>query len=68
MRRAYLNPRGIAALIRRASHLIRELKAARPDAVYCTTSAAHLGAPLARMAGVPRVIGHVQEICLTRHA
>jgi glycosyltransferase involved in cell wall biosynthesis len=42
--------------------LIRELKAAQPDAVYCTTSAAHLGAPLARLAGVPRVIGHVQEI------
>jgi glycosyltransferase involved in cell wall biosynthesis len=62
MRRAYLNPRGIVALTRRASHLIRELKAAQPDAVYCTTSAAHLGAPLARLAGVPRVIGHVQEI------
>jgi glycosyltransferase involved in cell wall biosynthesis len=30
--------------------------------VYCTTSAAFLCAPLARLAGVRRVIGHVQEI------
>ena len=62
MRRAYLNPRGLAALVGRARQLIRELRAARPDAVYCTTSAAHLGAPLARIARVPHVIGHVQEI------
>jgi glycosyltransferase involved in cell wall biosynthesis len=30
--------------------------------VYCTTSAAFLAAPVARLSGVPKVVGHVQEI------
>jgi glycosyltransferase involved in cell wall biosynthesis len=38
------------------------IRAAAPDIVYCTTSAAFLCAPTARLAGVRQVIGHLQEI------
>ncbi len=62
LRRAYTNPRGAFQLLRRARSLVRELRKDRPGVVYCTTSAAFLGAPLARVARVPRVVGHVQEI------
>jgi len=62
LRRAYGTPRGAVALLARSGRLVRDLRAARPSAVYCTTSAAFLCAPLARLAGVRRVIGHVQEI------
>ena len=62
LRRAYGTPRGVAALLARSGRLVRDLRRARPSAVYCTTSAAFLCAPLARLAGVRRVIGHVQEI------
>jgi glycosyltransferase involved in cell wall biosynthesis len=62
LRRAYGTPRGAADLLARSGKLVRALRQARPSAVYCTTSAAFLCAPLARLAGVRRVIGHVQEI------
>ncbi len=62
MRRAYRNPRGMVRLASQVAQLVRRLRAARPDVVYCTTSAALLGAPAARMARVPRVIAHFQEI------
>lgn len=62
LRRAYRTPRGLAALAGRAALLLRELRAARPDVVYCTTSAAFLCAPVARLAGVRQVTGHLQEI------
>lgn len=62
LRRAYGTPRGAVALLARSGRLVRDLRKARPSAVYCTTSAAFLCAPLARLAGVRRVIGHVQEI------
>ncbi|MGI8760332.1 MAG: glycosyltransferase family 4 protein [Jatrophihabitantaceae bacterium] len=62
LRRAYRNPRGLAGLGRRASLLVRELRAVRHATVYCTTSAALLAAPLARVSGAHRVVGHVQEI------
>jgi glycosyltransferase involved in cell wall biosynthesis len=62
MRRANRNPRGLIALLERSVALFRELRAARPQGVYCTTSPTFLGAPLARLAGVQRVIGHSQEI------
>ena len=42
--------------------LVRGLRATRPHLVYCTTSAALLGAPAARLARVPRVVGHFQEV------
>lgn len=62
LRRAYRSPRGLLFLLRRALRLRRTLRADRPDIVYCTTSAAFFAAPLARLAGVPRVLGHLQEI------
>ena len=65
MRRAYQNPRGLAQLAGRMRRLLRLLRQERPDAVYCTTSAAFMAAPIGRLAGVPRVLGHVQEIWST---
>lgn len=62
MRRAYQTPAGLVSLAPRAFRLWRDLRRADPAFVYCTTSAAFLGAPIARIAGVPRVYGHVQEI------
>lgn len=62
MRRANRTPRGIARLLRQSFGLLRRLRAVRPDMVYCTTSAAALAAPLARLARVPTVLAHVQEI------
>jgi glycosyltransferase involved in cell wall biosynthesis len=62
LRRAYRTPLGLAGLAARAVGLVRDLRSVRPDVVYCTTSAAFLCAPLARLAGVPLVLGHVQEI------
>ncbi len=62
MRRAYQNPRGIAALLGKSGRLLQELRRSRPDVVYCTTSAVLLAAPLARLARTPQVIGHFQEI------
>jgi glycosyltransferase involved in cell wall biosynthesis len=62
LRRAYKNPRGLAALTGRSVRLIRRIRSQRPDLVYCTTSAALLCAPAARIAGVHKVIGHFQEV------
>ena len=62
LRRAYQNPRGLARLIRAAAALVRELRSARADVLYCTTSAVLLAAPLGRLARVPTVLGHIQEI------
>lgn len=65
MRRAYQNPRGLIQLVGRLRRLLRLLQLEHPDAVYCTTSAAFLAAPVGRLAGVPRVMGHVQEMWST---
>ncbi|SDO31953.1 Glycosyl transferases group 1 [Nakamurella panacisegetis] len=62
MRRAYQNPMGLVRLAVRSARLFRALRRGAPDVVYCTTSATFLGAPLARIARVPAVIGHLQEI------
>jgi glycosyltransferase involved in cell wall biosynthesis len=62
LRRAYRTPRTLAALARRALRLRAELRSARPSVVYCTTSAAFIAAPVARVSGVSQVIGHLQEI------
>lgn len=62
LRRANRTPRGLARLVRQSLALVGRLCRARPDAVYCTTSAAALAAPLARVARVRTVITHVQEI------
>jgi glycosyltransferase involved in cell wall biosynthesis len=62
MRRAYRTPSQAAKLARRLLVLTVALRRARPEVVYCTTSAAFLGAPVARAVGVANVVGHVQEI------
>jgi glycosyltransferase involved in cell wall biosynthesis len=62
LRRAYRTPRTLVALARRTVALNRHLRAARPAIVYCTTSAAFIAAPIARLSRVPRVVGHLQEI------
>jgi glycosyltransferase involved in cell wall biosynthesis len=62
LRRAYRNAQGMMALAWRAARTLAELRRAKPAIVYCTTSAAFLAAPLARLVGVPKVIGHLQEI------
>jgi glycosyltransferase involved in cell wall biosynthesis len=62
LRRAYQTPRGLLTLAVKLARLAELIRATRPAAVYCTTSAAFLGIPAARLAGVQPVIGHVQEI------
>jgi glycosyltransferase involved in cell wall biosynthesis len=62
LRRADRTPRGLLRLAGRALRLYRVLRRRRPELVYCTTSAAFVGAPVARLARVPRVVGHVQEL------
>ena len=62
LRRAYRTPGGLARLAGRAARLRGELRRTRPATVYCTSSATLLAAPVARLARVPRVLGHVQEI------
>lgn len=62
VRRAYQNPRGLLRLLRAGVALVRELRAAEADVLYCTTSAVLLAAPLGRLAGIPTVLGHIQEI------
>ena len=62
LRRAYRTPRALLQLARKAGSLHRALRVAHADAVYCTTSAAFIAAPVARLAGIPHVVGHVQEL------
>jgi glycosyltransferase involved in cell wall biosynthesis len=62
LRRAYRTPTGLARLLGRGGRLLGELRRSRASMVYCTSSATLLAAPVARLAGVPRVLGHVQEI------
>jgi glycosyltransferase involved in cell wall biosynthesis len=62
LRRAYRTPRSLVALVRRCGQLRSEFRRAKPALVYCTTSAALLAAPIARRSGVPKVVGHLQEI------
>lgn len=62
LRRAYRTPARLLWLARRAVRLRRLLRAASPDLVYCTTSAVLPTAPVARAAGVGRVVCHVQEL------
>jgi glycosyltransferase involved in cell wall biosynthesis len=62
MRRALRTPAGLIRLAHRAAGLFSALRAVRPGTVYGTTTAASIAAPVARLARVPTVIGHVQEI------
>lgn len=62
MRRADRCLAGLARLALRAVRLRRELRRRAPAVVYCTTSAALVAGPVARIAGVPIVVAHLQEI------
>jgi glycosyltransferase involved in cell wall biosynthesis len=62
MRRANRSPRGVQRLLADARALRRDLREAGPEVVYCTTSPAFIGAVVERLAGVPTVLGHCQEI------
>ncbi|SEP61951.1 glycosyltransferase family 4 protein [Microlunatus flavus] len=62
LRRAYRTPVGLARLAARGARLLVELRRAQASVVYCTSSATLLAAPVARLAGVRQVVGHVQEI------
>ncbi|WP_091122282.1 glycosyltransferase family 4 protein, partial [Nocardioides terrae] len=62
LRRSHRTPRHLLALLHRVMSLMSVLRATNADTVYCTTSAAFLVAPIARLCGVPHVLGHVQEI------
>src|SRR5690349_11931790 len=61
LRRAYRTPRALLKLLQRMRAFRRLLEGDQPRLVYCTTSAAFLAAPAAKKAGVPVVVGHVQE-------
>ena len=62
LRRSYLTPSGLVGLARRLRRFGATLREHRPAVLYCTTSALFLAAPVARRAGVPRLVGHVQEL------
>ncbi len=62
LRRAYRTPMAVLRLCRRSAALQRRLRTTRAAMVYCTTSAALLAAPIARLARVPVVVAHAQEI------
>lgn len=68
LRRRYLTIRGILPLISRMWQTFRQIRKHKPDVVYCTTSAMILCLPLARLAGVKRVVLHVQEIWSPRES
>lgn len=60
LRRAYLRPRALPALVGRWIRTARLLRAARPDLVYLNTSAVLSVAPAARSVGA-RVVLHLHE-------
>lgn len=62
LRRRYLTPAHLPRLLARGLHLVWAVRRCKPVVVYCATSAVLLAAPAARLAGVPQVIVHVQEI------
>lgn len=62
LRRRYMTLRGLLSLAVRSLKCYRELRHRRAGIVYCTTSAAFLAAPIARLARIPHVVGHIQEI------
>lgn len=62
LRRRYLSVRGLWPLLNRLWKTFRLLCKAKPDVVYCTTSAMVLCLPLAKLAGVKTTVLHVQEI------
>lgn len=68
LRRRYLTPSGILPLISKMWRTFGDMRKQKPDVVYCTTTALILCVPLARLAGVKRVVLHVQEIWSPRES
>ncbi|BDZ50558.1 glycosyl transferase family 1 [Frondihabitans sucicola] len=61
LRRLKLTPGGFLRLGRDAAKTLARLRGKHFDLVYLATSACLPVAPLARMAGIRRVVGHLQE-------
>lgn len=61
LRRLKLTPGGFLRLARDAAKTLSRLSGHHFDLVYCATSACLPVAPLARLAGIRRVVGHLQE-------
>jgi glycosyltransferase involved in cell wall biosynthesis len=68
LRRSYRTPTQLMILAHRMGQLRRELRSRQPTLLYCTTSACFLAGPIAHHAGVPLIVGHVQEIWSRRDA
>ncbi|AMM20816.1 hypothetical protein AX769_12530 [Frondihabitans sp. PAMC 28766] len=66
LRRMKLTPGGFLRLGRDAARTFARLRGRHFDLVYCATSACLPIAPVARLAGVRRVVGHLQEPWGTR--
>lgn len=62
LRRSLMSVRGFVILLGQAAAVLPALARLRPQVLHCSTSAALLLAPAARMLGVPRVVLHIQEI------
>ena len=60
LRRAYANPRDMAAVSARARRFLRRLSRRRPDQVYVNTSALAPTIPIAAALGIPSTL-HVHE-------
>lgn len=61
LRRKGITPLGFLRLVRNAGRTFARLSGRHFDLVYCATSACLPIAPLARLSGVRRVVGHLQE-------
>ncbi len=61
LRRMKLTPGGFLRLGRDAVRTLARLQGRHFDLVYCATSACLPVAPLARLVGIRRVVGHLQE-------
>lgn len=68
LRRRYISAGGIAPLVRRLWKTLQALRKARPDVVYCTTSAMVFCLPIAKLAGVRTTVLHLQEIWAPKEA
>lgn len=68
LRRKYLTVAGFFPLVRKIWITFRTLRRSKIQVVYCTTSAMVLCLSLARLAGVKRVVLHMQEIWSPREA
>lgn len=66
LRRLKLTPAGFFRLGRDAAKTVARLRGRHFDLVYCATSACLPVAPLARLVGIRRVVGHLQEPWGTR--